>query len=49
MENYLTRKGLFTEEFKSEVVAGFNMALDAAIEIAERPHSRKAATRLTSC
>jgi TPP-dependent pyruvate/acetoin dehydrogenase alpha subunit len=35
MENYLIRKGLFTDEFKAEVAAGFSRELSAAIEAAE--------------
>jgi TPP-dependent pyruvate/acetoin dehydrogenase alpha subunit len=33
---YLTGKGLFTAEWKQEIVDGFNKELDAAIEIAEK-------------
>ena len=36
MERYLTGKGLFTAEWKQEIVDGFNKELDAAIEIAEK-------------
>jgi TPP-dependent pyruvate/acetoin dehydrogenase alpha subunit len=36
MEKYLTGKGLFTAEWKQEIVDGFNKELDAAIEIAEQ-------------
>jgi len=36
MEKYLTGKGLFTAEWKQEIVDGFNNELDAAIEIAEQ-------------
>ncbi len=36
MEKYLTGKGLFTAEWKQEIVDGFNKELDAAIEIAEK-------------
>ncbi len=36
MEKYLTAKGLFSPEWKQEIVAGFNSELDAAIEIAEK-------------
>jgi hypothetical protein len=32
MEAYLSRKGLFREELKSEVAAGFGRELDAEIE-----------------
>lgn len=32
MEKYLIRKGLFSEEFKRQVAAGFRKELDAAIE-----------------
>src|SRR5579859_3947825 len=35
MEKHLTGKGLFTAEWKQEIVDGFNKELDAAIEIAE--------------
>jgi pyruvate dehydrogenase E1 component alpha subunit len=36
MEKYLAAKGLFTAEWKQEIVDGFNNELDAAIEIAEQ-------------
>jgi TPP-dependent pyruvate/acetoin dehydrogenase alpha subunit len=36
MEQYLIAKGLFTQPWKQEIVAGFNKELDAAIEIAEK-------------
>jgi TPP-dependent pyruvate/acetoin dehydrogenase alpha subunit len=36
MERYLTGKGLFTPEWKQEVVAEFNKELDAAIAVAEK-------------
>lgn len=36
MERYLSGKGLFTTEWKQEIVASFNQELDAAIEIAEK-------------
>jgi len=36
MEKYLTAKGLFTAEWKQEIVDGFNKELDAAIEIADK-------------
>ena len=36
MEKYLTGKGLFSAEWKQEIVDGFNKELDAAIEIAEK-------------
>ena len=36
MEKYLTGKGLFTAEWKQEIVDGFNKELDAAIEIADK-------------
>jgi pyruvate dehydrogenase E1 component alpha subunit len=48
MEKYLTRKGLFTEEFKTEVASGFNKKLDAAMEFAEGRPSRKTSTRRAS-
>lgn len=35
METYLTRKGLFTKEWKTEVVGNFRSQLDAAVEEAE--------------
>jgi TPP-dependent pyruvate/acetoin dehydrogenase alpha subunit len=34
MESYLTRKGLFNEEWKRQVAAGFTGELDAAVEAA---------------
>jgi TPP-dependent pyruvate/acetoin dehydrogenase alpha subunit len=36
MEKYLTAKGLFTPEWKQEIVADFNKELDAAIAVAEK-------------
>jgi len=36
MEKYLAGKGLFTVDWKQEIVDGFNNELDAAIEIAEK-------------
>jgi TPP-dependent pyruvate/acetoin dehydrogenase alpha subunit len=44
MEKYLIRKGLFSEEFKRQVAAGFSKELDAAIKIAEKFPSRKASS-----
>ena len=36
MEKYLTGKGLFTPEWKQEIVDSFNRELEAAIEIADK-------------
>lgn len=36
MEKYLTGKGLFTKEWKDEIVSEFNRELDAAVEFAEK-------------
>ena len=36
MEKYLTGKGLYTEDLKLKIAAGFNKELDAAIEAAEK-------------
>jgi TPP-dependent pyruvate/acetoin dehydrogenase alpha subunit len=43
MEKYLSRKGLFTEEFKVEVSAAFSRELDAAIKINWKAVSSKKA------
>jgi TPP-dependent pyruvate/acetoin dehydrogenase alpha subunit len=36
METYLTRKGLFSEEWKRQVAAAFKRELDDAVEAAAR-------------
>ncbi len=36
MENYLTRKGIFSVGFKSEILAEFSSELDAAIKAISR-------------
>ena len=40
MEKYLSRKHLFHEEMKAEIVTGFNKKLDAAVDLAVRPLHR---------
>jgi pyruvate dehydrogenase E1 component alpha subunit len=35
MERYLTRKGLYSEEYKAQVTADFSRGLEAAIEAAQ--------------
>jgi pyruvate dehydrogenase E1 component alpha subunit len=49
MEKYLIRKGLFTEELKTEVIGGFSRELDAALEAASACPSSNPSTRLASC
>jgi TPP-dependent pyruvate/acetoin dehydrogenase alpha subunit len=39
MEKYLIRKGLFNEECKWQVAAGFSKELDSAIELTEKTSS----------
>ena len=36
MEEYLSDKGLFSDSWKQEILAGFNKDLDAAIEVADK-------------
>lgn len=47
METYLARKGLFNEEMRLNVTAGFKKELDAAIAAARSRTSRRASRRLT--